>query len=365
MRKIRLAFLFLGLLACLSVSGCNLQTPETPPAPTPRPGDFVASHTEPGGLILWEYGAFVTVYGYNGTGSSVVIPDNFMGKPITRIDQLAFAFQQNLTAITFPSGLTSIGDSAFLDCTGLTGSLTFPPGLTSIGDYAFSQCTGFTGSLTFPPGLTSIGDYAFSQCTGFTGSLTFPPALSSIGNYAFQFCSGFKGSLTFSPDLASIEDHAFYYCTGFTGSLTLPSELLVIGDSAFQHCSGFNGTLTFPSDLNLESIGDWVFSSTGFKGELTLPPSLLFIGSCTFCDCPGFTSLTLPPELLSMGNNTFYDCSSLVLAKSPRSYPPVCGSNVFKNTAAAFKIKVPSSSVAAYKAANGWSAYAGKILALP
>ena len=40
-------------------------------------------------------------------------------------------------------------------CTGLT-SVTFPEGLTSIGERAFYECTGLT-SVTFPEGLTSIG----------------------------------------------------------------------------------------------------------------------------------------------------------------------------------------------------------------
>ena len=35
--------------------------------------------------------------------------------------------------------------------------------VTSIGDYAFYECSGLT-SVTIPNSVTSIGDYAFSDC---------------------------------------------------------------------------------------------------------------------------------------------------------------------------------------------------------
>ena len=62
-------------------------------------------------------------------------------------------------SVVVREGVTSIGGSAFLRCTGLT-SVTFPEGLTSIGERAFYECSGLT-SVTFPEGLTSIGRSAF------------------------------------------------------------------------------------------------------------------------------------------------------------------------------------------------------------
>ena len=70
-------------------------------------------------------------------------------------------------AVTIPSTLggcpvTSIGDYAFYDCSGLT-SVTIPSSVTSIGGYAFYNCSGLT-SVTIPSSVTSIGDYAFYDC---------------------------------------------------------------------------------------------------------------------------------------------------------------------------------------------------------
>ena len=58
--------------------------------------------------------------------------------------------------------VTSIGDRAFYECSGLT-SVTIPNSVTSIGNSAFSNCHGLT-SFTIPNSVTSIGDGAFSDC---------------------------------------------------------------------------------------------------------------------------------------------------------------------------------------------------------
>ena len=52
--------------------------------------------------------------------------------------------------------VTSIGDCAFFDCSGLT-SITIPESVTSIGNLAFRNCSGLT-SITIPDSVTSIGE---------------------------------------------------------------------------------------------------------------------------------------------------------------------------------------------------------------
>ena len=62
--------------------------------------------------------------------------------------------------------VTSIGESAFQGCTGLT-SITIPEGVTRIYNLAFYGCTGLT-SVTIPEGVTRIGELAFYFCRGLT-----------------------------------------------------------------------------------------------------------------------------------------------------------------------------------------------------
>ena len=65
---------------------------------------------------------------------------------------------------TIPNSVTTIGDEAFWDCTGLT-SITIPNSVTMIGEESFGGCIGLT-SVTIPNSVTAIGWRAFSECTG-------------------------------------------------------------------------------------------------------------------------------------------------------------------------------------------------------
>ena len=96
-----------------------------------------------------------------------VIP---MDGSVTSIGQNAFYNCTGLTSVVIPNSVTSIDSSAFSGCTGLT-SVTIPDSVTSIGAWAFQRCTGLK-SVTIGNGVTSIGDFAFEDCTGLT-SITF------------------------------------------------------------------------------------------------------------------------------------------------------------------------------------------------
>ena len=58
--------------------------------------------------------------------------------------------------------------------------------VTTIGNYAFSDCSGLT-SITIPNSVTTIDSNAFSGCSGLT-SITIPNSVTTIGDYAFDIC---------------------------------------------------------------------------------------------------------------------------------------------------------------------------------
>ena len=92
----------------------------------------------------------------------------------------AFSYGDSITSVTFGSGVTTIGSSAFYGCSSLS-SITIPSGVTSIGDAAFQDCSSLT-NVTIPSGVTSIGGQAFYECQGasaFTCLATTPPTIGS------------------------------------------------------------------------------------------------------------------------------------------------------------------------------------------
>ena len=68
----------------------------------------------------------------------------------------------SIKTVKVNSGVTSIGDTAFSNCSSLT-SIAIPNSVTSIGEGAFYVCSSLT-SIAIPNGVTSIGDGAFSSC---------------------------------------------------------------------------------------------------------------------------------------------------------------------------------------------------------
>ena len=69
----------------------------------------------------------------------------------------------NVEEVDIGNTVTSIGQSAFYGCTGLT-SVVIPDSVKSIGAQAFRGCSGLT-SVTIPDSVTSIGNAAFSGCS--------------------------------------------------------------------------------------------------------------------------------------------------------------------------------------------------------
>ena len=186
---------------------------------------------------------------------------------LTSIGDYAFFNRSGLTSIEIPSSVTSIGSNAFLVCSSLS-SITFGENskLASIGDSAFSGCSSLT-SITFGENskLASIGSNAFQSCSGLT-SIEIPNSVTSIGGGAFLRCSGLT-SIKIPSSVTSIGGSAFQYCSGLT-SIEIPSSVTSIGFYAFSDCSGLKYIhLLGDLDGSYSLSGTWQYSAT----ELTTP----------------------------------------------------------------------------------------------
>ena len=148
---------------------------------------------------------------------------------VTTIGNSAFLVCTGLTSVTISGSVKTIGNSAFMGCIGLT-SVTIGDGVTTIGNYAFWGCTGLT-SVTIPSSVTTIGDDAFLSCTGLT-SVTIPSSVTTIGEYAFRDCTGLP-SVTIPSSVKSIGDGAFLSCTGLTSVTIFAPSLMKYEDLAF------------------------------------------------------------------------------------------------------------------------------------
>lgn len=81
--------------------------------------------------------------------------------------------------------VTTIGQSAFGDCTELT-SIIIPNSVINIEQNAFDHCNGLT-TINIPNSVISIGDYVFYQCINLS-SITIGNSVGTIGLGAFYGC---------------------------------------------------------------------------------------------------------------------------------------------------------------------------------
>ena len=168
---------------------------------------------------------------------NTIIPNS-----VTNIGQYAFFC---LTSITIPNSITSIKPEAFYYCPDLT-SIIVENGNTVydsrnncnaiIESTTNSLVIGFKNTI-IPNSVTSIGDKAFVNCSGLT-SITIPNSVTSIGEYAFRGCTALT-SIEIPNSVKNIERSAFSNCKGLT-SITIPYSVTSIGKSAFNSCHALN-----------------------------------------------------------------------------------------------------------------------------
>ena len=118
---------------------------------------------------------------------------------VTSIGERAFWDCSELTSIEIPSSVTRIGYGAFDGCSGLT-SITVEAGNAMYDSRDNSNALIETKTNTLilgckstkiPSSVTSIGESAFEDCSGLT-RIEIPSSVTSIGNYAFRDCIGLK-----------------------------------------------------------------------------------------------------------------------------------------------------------------------------
>jgi len=220
---------------------------------------------------------------YSNNLSAVTLPST-----ITTLGPSAFA-DNSLTAIVMPNSLTTIGDNAFSENN--ISSITFPNNITSLGDGVFSQ--NALTSITIPSTITTLGDGAFADNS--LTEIVIPDSVTTIGEYAFSENS--IASVTFSNAITSIGAGVFY--KNALTSLTIPSTITTIGDKAFSENA--LTSLTIPNTVT--SIGPNAFSKNAIT-SVTIPTSVTSIGDSAFYQNQ-LSSIAIPNNVTNIGISAF------------------------------------------------------------
>lgn len=178
----------------------------------------------------------------------------------------------SLLTVSLPNSLSTIGYSAFSDCTSLQ-SIKIPKNVTSIDACAFFNCIALK-NIDLPDDLEIISKSCFEDCISLK-SIEFPSKLTAICYYAFS-CSGLE-SIYIKNNVKYICEYAFEYCENLK-SVVVEDDIF-LQESVFSFCSklesvNFKGKITVVNKTPYNDAG-------GFSGSL-------------FASCPMLKKAVLP-----------------------------------------------------------------------
>ncbi len=253
--------------------------------------------SSPFGFSVADGKATLVVYNEElAESTDVVIPETYHKFPVAAIADNAFN-GRNITSVTIPYGVTSIGDRAFQDCTSLA-SVNIPDSVTSMGDSVFYNCSSLTG-VTIPSGVNAIGDGAFQNCASLT-DVVIPDGVSQIGSSLFGGCSSLR-SVSIPESVTEIGGSAFYQCSSLT-TVTIPSGITRIGHWAFYQCSGLT-KIILPDSV--AEIGNYAFKSCSGIGNVVIPAGMTRIEVGVFQDCYNLRTVKIPSSVTYIGEIAF------------------------------------------------------------
>jgi BspA type Leucine rich repeat region (6 copies) len=332
----------LALMATLAISFTSVIALEVSPAnATGVDGNY--SCTISGGYTV---SAGVLSNGQNCVGVANV-PEG-----VTDIDEVAFQDSQ-VTSISLPSSLRTMGDQAFSHATSLD-SIDIPLGVTTIGYGAFRLCDSLVAA-TIPASVTDLGESIFDRSSSlshvlfhanvtsipantFKGassltSFVVPEGITSIGRRAFRGASSLD-SIEIPEGVTSIGDEAFSY-SGLS-SVQLPNSLTSLGAYAFE---GANSLIKANLPDGLTSVPDGVFASTALR-SIVIPASVTSIGAGAFQNSQ-LTSISIPFGISSIGNYAFNSATRLSSIRLPDGVTSI-GDYAFSGADSLVSVSIPS-----------------------
>ncbi len=312
------------------------------------------------------------IAGENVYSGKVTIPSSvpYYGNryTVTAVGKDAFKGCAELTGITIPGCVITIGVGAFYDCTGLkevyledgTEELYMAQSISGLYNgmhYVYGvfynsplekvylgrdvtypspaydptapfQDKSTLKSVTIGENVTKLGVKLFYYSKNIEGELVIPDNVVTIGKNAFSCCQNITG-LKLGKNVTTIETDAFFQCSALTGVLTIPGSVKSINGGAFKGCN-----LT---GVNVDNLSDWcrisfanieanplhcagkLYLKNEIVTNLVVPDDITEIRQFAFYNCTSLESVEFGSKLVTIDDSAFKYCTGLVDITVPGS----------------------------------------------
>ncbi|MDE6293408.1 MAG: leucine-rich repeat protein [Clostridiales bacterium] len=293
---------------------------------------------------VYPYTEKLCLLDYAGDAEAVTLPADYEGNSY-KIFSYALSCKPQLKSVTFPSGVTEIGNEILFGSDNVT-TLTVANGntaLTSIGNCIISTADKMfalgckTSVIPADGSVTAIGSNVFCHNkTIVNDAFKIPESVTVVKSDAFDGMDGIirtadngiqyvdKWAVGFDYHSASdidleidagtvgIADYAFEANTNSWGSwiksVKTNAELKYIGDNAFYYCENI-AEVTLNNGL--VSIGNSAFYYCKTLEEIVIPDTVTYMGASVFRYCSALTYVKLSSNLSTIGNFMFTNCKAL------------------------------------------------------
>lgn len=245
----------------------------------------------------------VTVLGYVGEDTEIVVPSEIDGLPVCHIGKSFIEGNREIISVVIPNTVLTIGIAAFRNCFYLD-SVTLPKGISEIPRFAFEDCSELK-SIEIGSNVTLIDENAFYGCCKLN-NVVIPSNVKKINNRAFDFCTSLT-SITLSEGLESIGDEVFMDCMSLE-SIKIPNSVKTnLGGGVFSDCSVLKN-VKLPDGLT--RLPAETFSCCFALDKVELPDTVTAIGRNAF-ENTAIESLNLSENICSIEKGAFNECASL------------------------------------------------------
>lgn len=180
--------------------------------------------------------------------------------------------------------VSRIGTAAFMTATnGQTNvsSISLPPTITSLGAGAFFYCQSLSDSIIIPDAVEIIPNRCFEQCNR-SPYISIPSSVKSIGTYAFYGCRLLE-EISLPEGCYKVSSFAFYDCNHLS-IVNLPSTFFIFGDCCFDGTNIIK--MSFPCDkfVSAQTYSEGQYTTINYaspfpssigKGVLYVPETMV------------------------------------------------------------------------------------------